>query len=209
MFNSRVAMSGSLTYKVIKCQLAPLSWRVKNTLRWAFIKGWIAYTLAPIMAKYLGVATITSKLEGRVKKADGTWINYGVLGYRQVTTVGITAMALSFGTQASPGDFFYHGLGTGAGAEGAANTTLSTEATTEYATDNVRATGTHTESAGVYTTVATNTVDGALACTEHGIFSQASNAGGSLLDKTLFSVVNLASGDAFQTTFNLTFTAGG
>ena len=54
--------------------------------------------------------------------------------------------------------------------------------------------------------MATNTVDGAAAVTEHGIFSAAS--GGILLDRSVFSVINLASGDSIQSTYQLTFTAG-
>lgn len=199
--------TGSLAYHVERCKKAPISWRLRNTLTIRFIRGWIAYHVAPILAKVIGFGTITSQLSFKVCRADGSWEDYGVVSYRQVTTVGITAMALSFGTQASPGNFFYHALGTGAGAEAAANTALSTELTTEY-TGDVRATGTHTEAAGVYTTVATNTLDsGTPTVTEHGIFT--ANAAGSLLDKHLFTGIAMASGDSFVSTYNLTFTAGG
>ena len=49
-----------------------------------------------------------------------------------------------------------------------------------------------------------------MAITEHGVFDQASTAGGTLLDRTLFSVINLsgAGGDTLESTYELTFTAG-
>jgi hypothetical protein len=52
-------------------------------------------------------------------------------------------------------------------------------------------------------------VDGAAAVTEHGVFDQASNAGGVMLDRSVFSAVNLASGDSLQSTYELTCTSGG
>ena len=81
----------------------------------------------------------------------------------------------------------------------------------QYTPDSTRATGTTTEgaSANVYRTVGTNTVDASVAITEHGIFSQAATGGGTLLDRSLFSAVNLASGDSLQSTYDATFSAGG
>lgn len=204
-----VSMSGSLSYRVIKCQKAPLSWRLKNTLRWAFIWGWIAYHIAPILGRFFGFATIRACLSGKVRKANGEWIDYGVLGYRYVTTVGVTAMATSFKDQANPGAFFYHAIGHTNTTENISDTLLAAEETTAYNPDSTRATGTHVSTAGVYTSVGTNTVDGSVACVEHGIFSTSASGGAGLLDRTVFSIVNLASGDSFQTTYNLTFTAGG
>jgi hypothetical protein len=48
-----------------------------------------------------------------------------------------------------------------------------------------------------------------VAITEHGIFSQAAVGGGVLLDRSLFSAINLVSGDGLQTQYDLTFTSGG
>lgn len=56
---------------------------------------------------------------------------------------------------------------------------------------------------------ATLTPSAPVAITEHGIFSQAATGGGVLLDRSVFSVVNLASGDSLQATYDLTFAAGG
>jgi hypothetical protein len=120
-------------------------------------------------------------------------------------------MSTSFQTPASPGNFFYHGIGHTNTGEAVGDTALAAEETTTYNPDNTRATGTHVAggSANIYRTVGTNTVDGAVACVEHGVLTQAATGGGSLLDRTVFTVVNLASGDGLQSTYEITFTAGG
>lgn len=53
--------------------------------------------------------------------------------------------------------------------------------------------------------------DGDVAITEHGIFSQAATGGGTMLDRSLFSVVNLtgSTGDGLQAAYDFTITSGG
>lgn len=133
-----------------------------------------------------------------------------VLSRRVVTDVGVAYIVDAFQNLTEVENFKYHALGTGAGAEAAANTTLSTELTTEY-TGNVRATGSTTENAAnIYETVGTNTLDsGTPSITEHGVFSASS--AGTLLDKSLFTAIALngTNGDGLQTTYRLTFASGG
>ena len=205
-----IAPRGLLKNKVIRCPGPGLAWHLRNRLRWGFVWGWIVYHIAPILAKILGTPIAISRLGLRVKRTDGRWINYGWVGYKCVTTAGVNALVLGLINQANAGAFFYHGIGTGGTAEAAADTTLVTEITTAYNPDSTRATGTHVQggTANIYRTVGTNTVDGSVACTEHGVFTQAATGGGTLLDRTLFSVVNLASGDGLQSTYELTLTAG-
>jgi hypothetical protein len=210
MFEGIARPAGKLGLRVIKAQCAPLSWRIRNSLRWNFVWGWIAWHVAPILAKVFGFSTVTSRLFLRVHKATGEWIDYGVAGYRMVTTVGVTAMSTSFQTPGSPGNFFYHAIGHTNTAENVADTTLAAEETTAYNPDGTRATGTHVAggSANIYRSVGTNTVDGSVSCVEHGIFTQAT-VGGSLLDRTVFATVTLGAGDGLQSTYEITFTAGG
>jgi len=205
-----MAMSGELKIRVLRAPKAPLSWRLSNTLRLSFIRGWISYHAALLFGRLFGFATITSRLMLRVHKADGSWIDYGVVGYRVVTTVGVNAISTSFQTPASPGNFFYHGLGTGSTAEAVGDTALVTELTTQYNPDSTRATGTHVAggSANIYRSVGTNTVDASATVQEHGILTQAATGGGSLLDRTVFAGVALASGDGLQSTYEITFNAG-
>ena len=141
------------------------------------------------------------------------WIeDYGTVGRRVVTTAGVNFIVDAFQNSVEVENFKYHGWGTGGTAEAAGDTALVTELTTQYATDNTRPTGSQTEgaSANIYRTVGTLDPDAAVAITEHGVFTQAATGGGTLLDRTLFSVINVAaSGDTLETTYEITIAAGG
>lgn len=169
----------------------------------------LAIARATGVPSYFGQVSLT-KLCG-----DGRIIDYGLASLRVVTTAGVNTIVTNF-TTASPSvsvfAFKFHGFGTGTTAESTADTALVTELTTEYATDNTRPTGTQVTggSSNIYRTVATLSPDGSgpLAITEHGVFSAASS--GTLLDRTVFSAVNLTRGsDSLQVTYDLTFNAGG
>lgn len=141
---------------------------------------------------------------------DGEELDLGLVSLRVVTNNGVAAIVDAFQNTFELEAFRFHGIGTGVVAEAATDAALGAELTTQYSVDNTRATGTLTEgAANVFRTVATNTVDAAVAITEHGIFSQAATGGGVLLDRSVFSAVNLASGDSLQTTYDLTVNAGG
>lgn len=167
-------------------------------------------TLIP--AKALGIPTMYGALFGRVIRGNGQVEELGLMSLRLVTTTGCGFIVDAFQNLVELEDMKYHGYGTGGAAEASANTALTTELTTEYVVNSTRPTGTTTEaSATVYRTVATLAPDsgGTLAITEHGVFSQAATGGGVMIDRTLFSAVNLvASSDSLQTTYDLTFTAG-
>lgn len=92
----------------------------------------------------------------------------------------------------------FHASGTGTNAESGADTALQTEVET-------RDTGTQTSpGAGQYRTVATHTYGGPFAITEHGVFSAASL--GTLLDRSVFSAINVVNGSQIQWTYTLTIT---
>lgn len=144
----------------------------------------------------------------------GRVTDYGVLSTRVVTDAGVAFIVDAFQNLTELENLKFHGYGTGTTAEGASQTALVTELTTEYASDNVRPTGTTTEGAtgNIYRTVATLSPNagGTIAITEHGVFDQAAVAGGTLLDRSVFSAVNLvASSDSLQTTYELTLASGG
>jgi hypothetical protein len=70
-----------------------------------------------------------------------------------------------------------------------------------------RATGTQTESAAnAYQSVGTIAYTSTKAVTEHGLFNDSS--AGTLMDRTVFSAINVVSGDSIQFTYTLTLTAG-
>jgi hypothetical protein len=143
----------------------------------------------------------------------GQTLDYGLISQRLVTNAGVAALVDALGNTFEPENFNFHGYGTGTTAEAAGDTALVTELTTEYVTNNTRPTGTQSEgAANIYRTTATLSPDsgGTLAITEHGVFSQAATGGGTLLDRSVFSAINLvASQDSLQTQYSLTINAGG
>lgn len=148
----------------------------------------------------------------RVYRADGQVLSFGLASLRVITTAYVNYLvADQIGGANDINLFKFHGLGTGGTAEAAADTALVTELTTQYTTDNVRPTGTQVTggSSNVYRTVGNVGVDATVAATEHGVFSQAAVAGGTLADRSLFTVVNLTSGDTLQAQYDLTYPAGG
>lgn len=203
MLNSKLSMSGNLGIVKISTPQAPLAWRVSNVLRWEYIKGWLAtFVLAPIANKF-GIMTALGKLEAVLIKADGSKVNYGVLGYRVVTTAFVSFVVDQLQTESSLfGDFKYHDSGVGTTAENVTDTAMET-------TDGEsRATGTQTESsATAYRSVGTISYTTTKAITEHGLFNDAS--AGTLMDRTVFSAVNVVNGDSVQFTYTLTISAGG
>ena len=161
-----------------------------------------------LASRLLKLPTMYGQLSLVVIRTDGTWFDYGLASLRVVTDTGVGYIVDAFQNLVELENMKFHGLGTGGAAEAAGNTALTTELTTQYTPDNTRATGTTIEgaTANIYRTVGTNTVDGTAAVTEHGIFSAAT--GGVMLDRSLFSVVNLASADSLQSTYDLTFVSG-
>jgi hypothetical protein len=216
---SQTTPTGSLGLAVTR-QLGTLAarptpalwWRIKNAIlnRWRELPALAVYRL---FGRIFSLVYIESALYLRVLHADGRVTDLGCVGRRVVTDVGVAFIVDAFQNSVELENMKYHGFGTGTTNEAAAQTALITELTTEYASDNTRPTGTTTEgaTANIYRTVATLSPDsgGTLAITEHGIFSQAANSGGVLLDRTKFSAVNLVAGsDSLQATYELTFTSG-
>jgi hypothetical protein len=165
------------------------------------------------LAVLMGIPTRYGAVFHRVQRGrGGAWIEYGLVSLRVVTDAGVAYLAACMDNTSEPEVFKYHGYGTGTTAEAVGDTALVTELTTQYATDNTRPTGSQAHSTNTYTTVATLSPDsgGTIAVTEHGVFSQAANSGGTLLDRSKFAAVNLvASSDSLQTTYVFTLTSGG
>lgn len=174
---------------------------------WSRLAPWEIVKLKELLASNHSLFDLPRHFGGQV-------IDYGVLGRRVVTDAGVAFMVDAFQNLVELENLKFHGFGTGTTNEAASQTALVTELTTEYATDNVRPTGTTTEgaTANIYRTVATLSPDsgGTLAITEHGVFSQAAVAGGTMLDRTKFAAVNLVAGsDSLAATYEMTLTSGG
>lgn len=182
------------------------AWRLRNARNL-----WRGYRRVGA-ARLLRLPHFYGQLWLSVLRADGQVVDLGLASLRVVTTTGVRFICDDFNAGGQDVTTMkFHGLGTGATAEAAADTTLQTELTTQYNPDNTRATGTQASATSganaTYTTVGTNTVDASAAVTEHGILSASS--AGTLLDRSVFSVVNLANGDSLQSTYVLTLNSGG
>ena len=198
-----IGASGNLRARVIHAPGPDLAWKIANYTRPAFIKGWFAAHIAAPIARRFGLAVMFGKLEAVLRKADGSVIRYGVLDYRVVTTAFVSFVVDQLQTESSLfGDFKYHDGGVGTTAAAVGDTTIET-------TDGEsRATGTQTEaSATVYQSVGTISYTTTKAVTEHGLFNDATT--GTLMDRTVFSAINVVSGDSIQFTYSLTVAAGG
>lgn len=204
--------SGDLQIKVIRKRTkAPLSWKLKNSLRWPFIKSWVGVVLIKPIANFFGLLTGYGELSAVLIHADGTEVDYGIVSRRVITDTGVAFFVDDWdGSVTDITNFKYHGVGTGTNAEAAGDSALQTESTTALNPDSTRATGTNSQpAANQFRTVGTPTFDAAAAVTEHGIFSQAATGGGTLWDRSVFSVINVGSGDSIQFTYTATFTSGG
>lgn len=211
MINSELRPSGALTSVHIKAPKAPMAWRLRNAGRRSYLWGWLVTRAAHAFSRLTNVLTMTSELRARVRRADGQWIDYGTLSRRVITTAGVTFLRDDFNNSAQDiTTMNFHGCGTGTNAEAVGDTALQTESTTALNPDSTRATGTRsTPSSTTYQTVGTLTFDATAAVTEHGILSQSATGGGTLWDRSVFTAINVASGDSIQFTYVLTLTAGG
>lgn len=218
---------------------APLAWKLKNTLRPSFVKGWLAANVIAPTANAFGVATMMGELEIRKRTwendvdrqrfldyreagmfaqaeayadAHAIWIDYGVVCHRVVTDAGVAYMVDDFDNGAGSADislFNFHGFGTGTTAEAASQTALITESTTAINPDNTRATGTRAQpSANIYRSTGTMTFDASAAITEHGLFTDVDVSEGTLWDRSVFSAINVVSGDSIAGQYSVTLTAG-
>lgn len=162
------------------------------------------------MARALGIPFISSALSLVVIRKNGYVEDLGIVSLRVVTTAGVNFLVDVWQNSVELENMKFHAIGTGSTAEAVGDTALVTELTTQYNPDNTRATGSLTEgaSANIFRTVGTNAVDASVAITEHGILTQAATGGGTLWDRSVFSAINLGSGDSLQSTYDCTITAG-
>lgn len=143
-------------------------------------------------------------LSAKVIRHKGDVEDLGVVSRRVVTNVFVNylvqAMLTNTGTLIDI--FKYHESGTGTTAENATDTALATAVTP-------RATGTQSTASGsanVFQSVGTVAYTAAASITEHGLFGAAT--GGSLLDRSSFAAISVASGDSIAFTYQLTCSAG-
>lgn len=209
----QVGFGGQLTLRKIGVPMAPWSWRIRNAMRWSFIWGFTCFYLAKLFTRVTGIPTITARLRLRKRFVDGTWMDFGYVGYRVVTNAGVAFLVDDWDPAATTdiSTLKYHGVGTGNTAENVTDTALVTECTTALNPDSTRATGVATQpSANILRSTATLTFDApSTAVVEHGLFSQAATGGGTLWDRTVFAVVTMLTGESLQCQYDGTVNAGG
>ncbi len=153
----------------------------------------------------------TSRLYASVIRATGGVEHLGLLSTKIITDAGAAFLVDDWDNNGQDlSTMNFHGCGTGTNAESVGDTALQTESTTALNPDSTRATGTRSQpAANQYRTVGTLTFDASAAVTEHGILSQAATGGGTLWDRSVFSAINVASGDSIQFTYTCTVSSGG
>lgn len=138
--------------------------------------------------------------------------DYGVVCRKVVTDAGVGAIVDAFQNVAEAEIYNYHAVGTGSTAEAVsgAGAAMVTESTTALNPDSTRATGTQSEpAANQYRSAGTNTFDAVAAIVEHGLMNQAATGGGICFDRSVFSAINVASGDSLLTTHTTSYASGG
>ena len=201
--NGSVSLAGTMQAKIIRVPKAPLSWRLRNSLRRSYIMGWLVNGAAKQFSQLTGIPTLTAELELVLIRASGQRVNYGVVSRRVITTAYVNFIVDQLQTETSVfGDHKFHDSGVGTTAEAVGDTGIET-------TDGEsRATGTQAEaSANQYRSVGTITYTTTKAITEHGLFNDAS--AGTLMDRSVFSAVNVVNGESIQFTYTLTVSSGG
>jgi hypothetical protein len=138
-----------------------------------------------------------------VFRADGKVYPLGVVCRRMVTDVGAQYIRDSFMNTVELEAMNAHGIGTTSTAESAADTALGGEVET-------RVSGTQsTPAANQYRSTGTITATATRAIVEHGLFNSTTVSGSKLFDRSVFSVVNLSSGDSIQCQYTVTIPSGG
>lgn len=130
-------------------------------------------------------------------------LDYGVVSRRFVTTAGVNWLATAFTNTVEPESMNWHDVGTGTTAEAVGQTGLITP----FGGSRVSGTQSTPGSTNIYQTQATITFAGTFAITEHGLFS--ASTAGTMWDRSLFSAINVVSGDSLQATHQTTFPSGG
>ena len=154
---------------------------------------------------YMGRLAIgKAELSAVVYRADGRVEKLGTISKKKVTGAFVTDIVANMVTDTTVfGDYKYHDCGTGTTAEANTQTALVT------AFGGARVAGTQvaggTAAAPTYTSVATISFTSTLAITEHGVFN--ASTAGTLLDRSVFTAVNVVNGDSIQFTYVMTINA--
>lgn len=199
MKTGELSFSGRLTARKLS-RKAPLAWKIRNALRWEFIRGTLGYILAKPFSKITGCAVLQGSLRAVKIFANGHRMDYGLLGRWKVTDAFCAFMVDNLVAETGAwGDFKYHDSGIGNTGEDQTDTDIETP------DGESRATGSQVDGGVTYTSVGTISYTSTKAIGEHGLFSSAAST--TLMDRHTFSDFNVVNGDSIEWTFVLTCTA--
>jgi len=181
---------------------APLTWKLKNITKPSYVWNLFTYYGMKALSAITGVISITGRLKARLVHADGTSTNYGTVAHGLVTTAFITFLIGEMVTETSEfGDFKFHDSGEGTTAAAIGDTDIET-------TDGEsRVTGSQTDSDPTYQSIGTITYTTTKAITEHGLFSIVT--GGTMIDRHVFTAINVVNTDQIEFTYEWTANSGG
>lgn len=174
---------------------------------WMRIRQWLRLLFKQARRPFVqgGEVCVEATLRAVHYGPDGSVIkDHGIVSTKSVTDAFVQFVVDQLIAETTEfGDFKYHDSGTGVVAENVTDTGLGTKVETG------RATGSQVEgaSANIYRSVGTISYTATRAITEHGLFSQA--AGGTLMDRSVFTAINVNNGDSIQFTYELTLPSGG
>ena len=154
--------------------------------------------------KAFGVVSVTGTLSARVFRKGEDVEDLGIIASHVVTDAFVNYLVDSLqAPEANWVNFKYHDSGTGVTAEADGDTALGTP------TGEARDTGTQIEgsSSNIYKSVATHEYAGAFAVTEHGLFN--ASTVGTLMDRSVFTAINVLSADKIEFKYELSCIAGG
>jgi len=159
------------------------------------------------LTKPKNVMEVLGCLYAKVQRKDGTYKDYGLVSVKEVTAAFANHLV---GALTASGDviddFNQHKMGAGSTAETDTQTALVTaQAGAQGATGNAAAT--HGATSNIYRTVGTLTAGSAYGCREHGVFN--ASTGGTMLDRSVVTNIELNTDDVVTWTYELTVSAGG
>ena len=201
-----LGMGGKVSARKITNSVRPSKeWRIKQALRKDTINGLIGEKLAKVLTDHFGVVTAVGNLRAvHTSGKTGLATNYGIISRRVVTDAWVAFLVDNLQVETPEfGDLKFHDSGVGVTAAVAGDTDIET-------TDGEsRVAGTQIDGAAgawVYKSVATITYTTSKAITEHGLFTIIT--GGTMVDRHVFSAINVVSTDQIEFTYEITFTAG-
>jgi hypothetical protein len=207
------ALAGVLTRGGPVRRAAPWYWRLRQRPGFiaSYLWGWLQTAVALWLARTFHLVSMTGEARGEFyDHTTGVLWDLGVTSRRVVTDALVALMVDAMDTaQALFDDFDFMAFGSGTTAEGAAQTALVTEFTTQYASDNVRPTATISQpAANQFRAVATFAPDAG--CTLEELAVMNANAGAcTMMDRCLTGTQVMAVGDTYTGTYTLTITSGG